>query len=271
MRPILFHLGKVPIYSYGFMLFIAFLTGTLLGRRELKQRGVDVSNLFLFVAVAAMAAIVGSRLFYVLGHLNEFSSNWSRIFDINSVGLVYYGGLLLAIPVGVLTARWLKLPLGPLADAAGLVLPLCIAIARIGCFLNGCCGGKPSGLPWAVTFPGAAEAVHPTQLYEMVLDLVAFAILLGVRKRLKRDWDLFLLSLALYASIRFTVEFFRFHPSKGGSLFFQALSALIFGVTVGIMLYRQRTSRAGIAVGGRGSTMEDLSREQDNKISKRSE
>ncbi len=258
MRPILFHLGNIPIYSYGFMLFIAFLTGTLLGRWELKRKGVDVSNLFFFVAIAALAAIVGSRLFYVLGHLEEFSQNWSRIFDISSVGLVYYGGLLTAIPIGVFAARLLKLPLGPLADAAGLFLPLSIAIARIGCFLNGCCGGKHSGLPWAVTFPGAAEAVHPTQLYEMILDLIAFAVLLVVRKRLKRDWELFLLSLALYASIRFVVEFFRFHPSEKGALFFQLLSAAIFAVAVGIMFYRRRTSRLNLSEQGGYSSLEDL-------------
>jgi phosphatidylglycerol:prolipoprotein diacylglycerol transferase len=131
---------------------------------------------------------------------------------------------------------------GAVADSVGLAMPLSLAIARFGCFLNGCCGGKPSGLPWAVTFPGSTMSVHPTQLYELALDLALFAFLLWIRKRLKHDWDLFLLSLAGYALIRFAMEFLRVHADPRAAPFFQALSAAIFLMSVGILLYRYRAS-----------------------------
>ncbi len=127
-----------------------------------------------------------------------------------------------------------------MVDAVGLAMPLSLAIARVGCFLNGCCGGKPSGLPWAVTFPGTTTAVHPTQLYELVLDLAAFVFLFWVKKRVRRDWDLFLLSLASYGLIRFVVEFFRYHAGSNAAIFFQTLSAAIFVFSLALFFYRER-------------------------------
>jgi phosphatidylglycerol:prolipoprotein diacylglycerol transferase len=240
MRPVLFYIGSFPVYAYGVMLFLAFMAGVFVARHELNRRGLDGSAVYLVAAVAAISGVVGARIFYVLGHLNDFSRNWGAVFDLNMRGLVFYGGMLLAIPVCALLVRRMKLPVGAVADAAGLAMPLSLGIARVGCFLNGCCGGKPSGLPWAVTFPGSGTPVHPTQLYELILDFAAFAFLLWARKRLRRDWDLLLLSVALYGAIRFFVEFFRFHTDPNATVFFQALSAAIVVVSLGVFFYRER-------------------------------
>ncbi len=228
MHPVLFHLGSFPVYSYGVLLFFALLTGVFVASRELSKHDVDQSRLYALAAAIAVAGLIGSRLFYVLGHLSEFSGRWSRVFDINTVGLVYYGGLVAALPVGIYLMRRFKMPSGTVAGAIGLALPLSIAIARVGCFLNGCCGGKPSGLPWAVTFPGSSTPVHPTQLYEAVLDLAVFALLLFVGTRYLEGWDLLLVSLAGYAVVRFLVEFYRQHADPHAALFFQGMSAAIF-------------------------------------------
>jgi len=242
MRPVLFYIGDFPIYSYGVMLFTAFLVGIFVARSELKRRGLDYTAIYLIGAVAAISGVIGGRIFYILGNLEQYSGNWGRVFDLNMRGMVFYGGLFFAIPACVIVVKRLKMPVGAVADSIALAMPLSLAIARVGCFLNGCCGGKPSGLPWAVTFPGSTTSVHPTQLYELVLDLVLFAFLLLVRKRLKHDWDLFLLSLAGYALIRFCMEFLRVHADPRAAPFFQALSATIFAVSVGILIYRYRAS-----------------------------
>jgi phosphatidylglycerol:prolipoprotein diacylglycerol transferase len=240
MRPVLFHIGGFPVYSYGVMLFLAFLAGIFVARNEIVRRGLEGSDIYLIGAVAAISGVIGARIFYVLGHLDAFSGHWGQVFDLNMRGLVYYGGLFLAVPACALLVWRMKLPAGAVADAVGLAMPLSIAIARVGCFLNGCCGGKPSGLPWAVTLPGTAAAVHPTQLYEMILDLAAFAFLLWVRKRVRRGWDLFLLSLAAYGLARFVVEFFRFHANASATIFFQALSAVLFVFSLCLFFYRER-------------------------------
>jgi phosphatidylglycerol:prolipoprotein diacylglycerol transferase len=243
---VLFHIGGFALYSYGVMLFAAFLAGVFVARSELNRRGLDGSSIYLIAAVAAVTGVIGARVFYVLGNLRSFYGNWGQLFDLNMRGLVFYGGLALAVPSCLLLVRWMKLPLGAVSDAVGLAMPLSLAIARVGCFLNGCCGGKPSSLPWAVTFPGSSTPVHPTQLYEMILDLAAFAFLLWARKRQHRDWDLFLLSLACYGMIRFVVEFFRTHADPHAAIFFQVMSLVLAAFALGLLLYR----RARVAESG---------------------
>jgi phosphatidylglycerol:prolipoprotein diacylglycerol transferase len=248
MRPVLFHIGSFPVYSYGVMLFLAFLAAIFVARAELNRRGLDGSAIYLIASVAAITGVIGARIFYVLGNLEAFSGDWGRVFDLNMRGLVFYGGLALAVPSCILLIRRMKLPVGAVSDAVGLGIPLALAIARVGCFLNGCCGGKPSGLPWAVTFPGSATPVHPVQLYEMILDLAAFGFLLWMRKRLRRDWDLFLLSLASYGLIRFVMEFFRVHTDPNAAIFFQVVSMILFVSCSGAVVLRNRRALS------RGST-----------------
>ena len=238
MRPVLFHIGSYKVYSYGVMLFSAFVACVFVVRYVLKKRGIEPSSAYLIGAVVAVSSLIGARLFYLIGQWD-----WSDAFNLNTSGMVFYGGLLVGLPVTYGVVKKMKLPAGAVADAIGLSLPLGLAIARVGCFLNGCCYGKPSGLPWAVTFPGTTTPVHPTQLYELILDLAMFAFLLWARKYLTRDWDLFLLSIASYAAIRFFMEFLRAHTESGAGLFFQLLSVAIFIVAVGLLLYRRRKAR----------------------------
>ena len=238
MRPVLFQIGSFKVYSYAVMMFIAFVFGAFFVRYVLKKRGVEPSSVYLIFAVMAISSLIGGRLFYLIGHWD-----WHNVFDLNTMGMVFYGGLLVGLPVTYAVIKKMKLPTGAVLDAIGLGLPLGIAIARIGCFLNGCCYGKPSGLPWAVTFPGTWTPVHPTQLYEMILDLVIFAFLLWVRRYLTRDGDLFIMSIASYAVVRFFMEFFRAHTDPSAGLFFQLLSVAIFIVAVGLLLYRRRKAR----------------------------
>lgn len=240
MRPVLFHIGSFPVYSYGVFLFLAFLVGVLFAGKELERRGLDGSAIYAVGAVAAVSGVVGARLFYVLGHWREFSSDFLSAFDLNMRGLVFYGGLALAVPACVVVVRRMGLPTGKVADAVGLTLPLSLAVARVGCFLNGCCGGRPSGLPWAVTFPGSSTPVHPTQLYELALDLALFLILLGLRKRVARDWDLFLLAVGGYGLVRFLVEFFRYHPQASARPFFQGVSLAAAVLLISLAYWRER-------------------------------
>lgn len=244
MHPVLFRLGSFTVYSYGFMMLVALIVGTFVAGREFSKNDLELNHLYLLVAVIAVSSLVGARVFYVVGHVSEFSGHLSSVFDVNTVGLVYYGGLIFAFPAGLYAIKRLKLPAGTVVGAIGLALPLGIAIARVGCFLNGCCGGKASGLPWAITFPGTTVAVHPTQLYELILDLALFLVLLLVVARRLKGWDLLLCSLAGYSAIRFFVEFFRFHTSPHAGLFFQLLSAAIFVLSLGILLVRMRGRRA---------------------------
>jgi phosphatidylglycerol:prolipoprotein diacylglycerol transferase len=249
MRPVLFHLGPLTVHSYGFFLALAFLVGMGISFRYLRSRFVDAYIVFELVLAAAVGGIVGARAFYVLGHLGEFRGRWGDAFKFwNVQGLVFYGGLLLGFAAGVAVIKWRKAPFGVIADSAGLALPLSLAVARIGCFLNGCCFGKPSGLPWAVTFPVSTQVemgmpknpLHPTQVYELLMALGIFVVLSSLLGRFRRRGEVMLGFLLLYGAARFVNEFFRYHDNPRGGLFFQVLSAIIFVGSGLALLFRHR-------------------------------
>lgn len=125
-------------------------------------------------------------------------------------GLAYYGGFLLAAPVGVLYAHRKGMGAWRVADLTSPYIALGLVFGRLGCFFNGCCYGETTTLPWAVHFPGVAGHVHPTQIYEALGALAVAAFLyFGVRPRKSGDGQVFAALLVLYATLRFGLEFLR--------------------------------------------------------------
>jgi len=153
-------------------------------------------------------------------------------------GLTYYGGLIGATIAAVYLLRRDKFPFWKAADMAGFTIPLGLAFGRMGCLLAGCCFGSSCDLPWAVTFPPRSPAsesqaklhelasaglwsrhVHPTQIYESVASLAIAAVcLVWVHPRKRYDGQVFAAFLALYAIVRFLLEFMR-RDDRGGLAF----------------------------------------------------
>ncbi len=207
MRPIILRIGSFTIYSYGLFLAVAFLAGTLLARSEARRKNIDPDIVFDLVLIVALAGLMGARLFYVIGHWQEFSSKPLQALAIWQPGLVFYGGLL-GGPIAVLIfVRVKNLSLWAIADMMVPGLALGYAIARIGCFLNGCCYGVQSSVPWAINFFDVPR--HPTQLYSSIYSLLIFGIIWFSRKKIRTAGILFWFYLGLYAISRFAVEFLR--------------------------------------------------------------
>ncbi|MSP16433.1 MAG: prolipoprotein diacylglyceryl transferase [Myxococcales bacterium] len=156
-------------------------------------------------------------------------------------GLAYYGGFLLAAPVGFWYARRQKLGVWRVSDLTAPGIALGLFFGRIGCFLNGCCHGAQCDLPWAVTFPQRSipHNVHPAQLYEALGSLALFVLLyFVVRPRKRRHGEVFAWLLVGYGVLRFVLEFVRADPR--GSLFGLSTSQWI-GIpliTAGFVLLR---------------------------------
>lgn len=215
MHSILFQLGPITIYSYGFMLMLAFLAGTLVATRLARRRGIPAETILDLAAYLLLAALVGSRTLYVFLHWDYFGDHPGEIGKIWTGGLSYHGGLLGAMLVGAWFCRRRQLPFLTLADLLMPSLALGYAIGRIGCFLNGCCYGAPTGLPWAfqfhdppVTGPLTAPS-HPTQLYASLVNLGFFALLYPMALRVTRPGQTFFTYMALYSVYRFGIEFLR--------------------------------------------------------------
>ncbi|NCC51387.1 MAG: prolipoprotein diacylglyceryl transferase [Spartobacteria bacterium] len=217
MHQICFHIGSRPIYWYGVMVACGFLLAvvhwSLLGRKQNLPAGFG-SDLGFWVM---LSGILGARIAYVLANLPEFISHPVSIIRIDEGGLVYYGGFICALFAIILFARIKKLPVWGLGDFVITGLPLGHALGRLGCFLNGCCFGCQTQLPWGISFPEdsapwyryGAAALHPTQLYETLFNLALYAFLLWVYARRKRDGSIVALYLLIYPVFRFLVEFVR--------------------------------------------------------------
>jgi phosphatidylglycerol:prolipoprotein diacylglycerol transferase len=256
MHPILIKLGPITIYSYGFFLAIGFLLGIFYARREAKRVGVDPHKISDLVFYIIIAALVGSRLLYVITEPHEFIENPLEVFKIWRGGLVFYGGFMGAFVTGIWYARRRGLPIWKTADIAAVAIPLGLSLGRIGCFSAGCCYGRETTVPWAVTFtdPNSLARLnvplHPTQLYEAALDFGIFLFLLSFKKRKAFEGQMIWLYTLLYASVRFFVEIFRGDPR--GSVLDNLLSTsqfigIVLAIVAIVMLLRLGRKKPGIA------------------------
>jgi len=217
MHPILFEFGPVKIFTYGFFLALAALSAIYLSGREAGRLGLPVARFYDLCFYIILAAVVGSRLLYVLLDLKHFLANPLKIFALWEGGLVFHGGVVLGLAVAFYYMKVHALPWRTTLDALAVGMPVGQFFGRLGCFMAGCCYGSPSNLPWAVTFTSpeslcpVKEPLHPAQLYEALLALGVFGVLYTFRTRKRYDGQLILIYFGLAALVRFTVEFFR-HP-----------------------------------------------------------
>ncbi|MEI6971594.1 MAG: prolipoprotein diacylglyceryl transferase [bacterium] len=201
MHPIAIKTSLLDIHWYGIMMALAFLVSLViciyLGRRIGRDAGF-ISDLITWIMISG---IIGARLAYVLANFKQYSADPITILYIHKGGLVYYGGFVGAAIGVILFARSRGESLLKLCDVVCVGLPLSHALGRVGCYLNGCCVGKPTG--W-VGLP-----VHPVQLYEAGLNAALFLGLLWYYHRKKRDGSVAATYLLSYATIRFSIEFLR--------------------------------------------------------------
>lgn len=159
----LFHIPiiNITIFSYGFMLVVAFIVAIEMGKRLGQRRGIDPEQMVTCGLIALVSGLAGARLCFVLENLWLFTRPehglWRNVFDainIRGGGLTYYGGFLLATPCCIAygISKHVSIRVG--IDVVAPCLMVALGLGRIGCFLNGCCyGARSDNLPWAITFP----------------------------------------------------------------------------------------------------------------------
>jgi len=214
-------IGPIPIRLYGLMIGIGFLVAIWLAARRAKKEGLDPERIMDMGVYLLLAAIIGSRLFYVLVNLQEFQRNWLEVFAIWKGGLVFYGGLIGAAATGIWYVRKHGLPVWRTADIVAPYIALGHMFGRFGCFFAGCCYGAPCHSSACIIFTDPHSlaplgvSLYPTQLFEAGGEFVNFLILLAVFRVRKFDGQVFWLYPALYSILRFIVEFYRGDAARG--------------------------------------------------------
>ena len=218
MHPILFSVFGKEIYSYGIMAALGFLAGILtwvwMARRESRPPGFAADLGFWLMA----GGIVGSRLAYVVANWSYYRAAPLEIVRIDQGGLIFYGGFLLGCVALVLFARHHRVPVWHLADFAIPALAIGHGLGRVGCFLNGCCYGRPAGdHVCGIAYPPVCEPgklfpgvpLFPVQIIESAALLAIWAVLLSAYPRRKKNGAVFALYLLLYPPVRFGLEYLR--------------------------------------------------------------
>jgi len=265
LHPELFHIGPIPIRSYGVMLVLAFFLGLWYVRRMTARDGKPFEPFLTIAYIMIFGGIIGARLTYVLLHLSEFASNWTATFNpfasshFGIAGLNMYGGVIMAVVGTYLYCRWKQLSVLEVFDYFAPTLGLGLAVARIGCFLNGCCFGTPTDLPWGISFPPgsipysvfSSVPLHPAQLYSSLYGLILFIFLHYKLKRKRFTGQLVALLFMSEAVFRFAIEYVRYYESEmyiplGGlhPTFNQIVSVTLF-LTGGFIYLRQRSASTG--------------------------
>ena len=239
------------------MMALAFLAGLWTATRRAQRvniAGETISDITLWIM---LGGIFGARIFYVTTYWKqEFADqSFTEVFMVQHGGLVYYGGLIGATLAAMVYIRWKKLPLWPLTDVLAPSIALGSFFGRIGCLLNGCCYGRACDLPWAIHFPADHEThgagVHPTEIYDALLNLILYVFLAWLFRRKKFDGQIFATYLIIYAVFRSIAEYFRGdYPADhvhAGLTSAQLVSVPIFvtGIILALILSRRAPTKRG--------------------------
>jgi len=253
MHPTLFHYGFITIHTYGLLVATAFYLGITLSAKQAEKEGIDPEKIMDLGLYAIISAIVGSRSFFVLRNYKSYVDAPIDAFKVWEGGLVFYGGLMLVVPVCLWFMKKESIPLVKCTDILVPYISLGQSIGRLGCFAAGCCYGSQTNVPWSVVYTNADSLaplnihLHPSQIYSFVLNLSVFLALLWIYKNKSFPGQVSSCYLILYPIVRFTVENFRSDPRGSVTIFgvllstsqFVSILTLIFGISL-FVFFRKR-------------------------------
>ena len=209
MHPVLLKAHFLTVYSYGLCVAVAMALTLTLAFRQSARAGVPWTDVLDLLFILFVAGIAGARIFYVLQYWENFRGDWPAMLRLQEGGLVWYGGFLLALLCGIFYCVWKKQPVLFWMDFFAPLAALAHAVGRVGCFLNGCCLGRPTDFFLGVRFPEEAFRRHPVQLYESALLALLALALLAMGRKQRKPGEIFATYVLFYGLMRFMLEFLR--------------------------------------------------------------
>lgn len=243
------------------MMALSFLFGVLYIAHVTKRDHKPLDRYVTVAYIMIFSGLVGARLFYVLFHLEEFASRWSDTINpfhsdqFGIAGLNLYGGVVLAILSTIVYCRVNRIGVLDVFDYFAPTLGLGIGVSRIGCFLNGCCFGTPTDLPWGVKFPVASipyaifgdAHLHPAQIYSSIYGFSLFVVLHFMLKRRAFVGQIVAVLFMSEAVFRFFIEYVRYYEPEmirhfGGVTITlnQIIAVGLFALGLSVYLFQRR-------------------------------
>ena len=257
MHPILFRIGSFQLPTYGLLLALALLTAVVTADRLGRREGFDGSRMLDFSTWIILVGLVGAKVLMIISDWGYYRQNPGEIFSLATLeaGGVFYGGFIASALFSIWYVRTYRLPALKMFDIYAPAVALAQSVGRWACFSAGCDYGTKTtsflGVVFTNTYSHEVTGVplnvkiHPTQLYESLATLIIGGILLGRYRHKKRDGEIFLIYLTLYAVARFCLEFLRGDEDRGfvfhhllSTSQFVAILALL--TAAGLWLYLRR-------------------------------
>ncbi len=258
MKIEMFRIGNIPIYSYGFMIAVGLLLALFVGQYRFKKHKLDDEIVFDLILICAATGFLGAKLLYVIVEFKRFMENPMAV--LGSTGFVVYGGIITGVLAGYIYTRVKKLNFMEVFDCVMPEVALVQAFGRIGCFMAGCCYGRPTDSFLGVVFPEDSLAppgvkLLPTQLFSSAGDFVIAILLIiladyvykNVKKQGRKKFghvhgDIGCAYMVLYGIGRFLIEFLR--SDVRGEVGFlstsQFISIFIVVLGIGLMIFNRK-------------------------------
>lgn len=245
MHPVLFRIGPFTLHTYGVFVASAVFLAIALVLRQARTQGLDQERMLDLAFYVTLSAILGARILFVIVEYPYFLENPLRVFKIWEGGLVFYGGLILAVVVAVLYMRRHDLPVLKVGDIVAPSLAIAQAVGRLGCLSAGCCYGRETKVAWGIVFTDPNSLVpleklgltlHFTQIYSSIGNLFLFLLLFWMNKKKRFDGQVLLMYGMLYPLLRSWIEFYRGDP-RGAILGGNVSTSQVISVGVFVLAF----------------------------------
>ena len=251
INPDLFDIGSLTIGWHGVMVVLAVAVGVAVPLWLAKGTNIDRSTIYAIAPWAILGGFIGARLLHVLDSLDVYTDDPLSVIKFWDGGVSIFGAILGGTLAGVAGAKLKGISAGRLADIVAPGLLLAQVVGRVGCTINGDAYGTATSLPWGVSYTHANAASttelapyvgHPVPVYEIIWDLMIFALIWKLRGRLKPDGALFMIYLSLYSFGRFFLSFLRGGEEGVLGPLHQAhiIAIVVFAACVSLLIYRMR-------------------------------
>ena len=238
-----FEIGGIQIYNYAVCVILGVIAALILCKINKNKFDIEFDDVLENIIYALVVGVIGARFYYVLFNLEYYLNNPSQILNFRDGGLAIYGGLIFGAITLLVILKIKKINIRDFFDRIVPFVTIAQAIGRWGNFFNVEAYGYETSsiLRMGITKAGTYSEVHPVFLYESVMNVILFVLLIKIQKNRKYKGQVLLFYLAGYSFLRTILETFRVDSLMIGNLrVSQVLSILIFVVVLGIVIVKNR-------------------------------